>query len=173
VNKSLVDGECKDEGDCFMSVNAFTSIQCMVCKNDKAPDSNGVCVNVASKVNDCIYYIENSICFGCKSDKLINMETSKCEDLPNKIDKCILHGKQSDTIQCRLCEENYMLSEDAKSCVEASGDGCQSPECSTCKLGFYADYYDKDTSKMHCVKSKEITAARIFLFILITLIPSM
>jgi len=159
LNTSIVNGECKDEGDCFFSVNILGTIQCMVCKNDKAPDSKGVCVNVSSKTTDCIYYAEDSKCNGCKSDKLLIIETLKCEALSTKIDKCVLYGKEGANLQCGACEENYMTSVDGKSCVEASGDGCDSAECSSCKFGFYADYYDTDTSKMHCVKSKEITAA--------------
>ena len=108
------------------------------------------------KIDNCVYgYSDdkgNEICYKCKNGYSLSNQGDSCTKVENQIDKCLVYAFSGEELECRDCEEGYIISSDRKSCKESKNCDYLSTNdkgeeiCGECDKG-YALTYDQKSCK--------------------------
>lgn len=114
-------GYFNDQGTCKKNVNTKCITQgangkCNVCNiGYKLDTATSLCVQVATPIDNCLYYNESGSCKYCRPG--FYPSSNLCIAVPKTISNCQFY---LDASKCLVCEPWYTLSSDYKSCTSDS-----------------------------------------------------
>jgi hypothetical protein len=98
--------------NCYLSLS---SGNCLVCKNDFAPDINNKCVllNQTQIIKNCFLYFGFGKCAKCKGNYYVSRNGDQClkSNLKNQ-ENCEIFGDQ----ECLKCQDGFIFNQNKNIC---------------------------------------------------------
>jgi hypothetical protein len=130
------------------TIELNTFIECNICEEDFYPDDSGFCRLLEKKIDNCKYYLADSLCKVCEEGTYLKYNGKECITNPSFDENCEDFNYNT---ECSICNYKHYL-KDGKcfKCEANLEEGCafcnpQKPsECLICKPGYS---FSKDRCK--------------------------